>query len=308
MAITRRQFVTTLGALAAAMGVGQADISQITEAFAHGSVWAAGRWTSKPKVIWVHGAECTGCSTSLLACSRVPLAKRSRAAGRTFPVQASRILRSMLSTSRSAARATVPRLRSSIRIRSTEQRLGISSARQETSRSPHVNNSPGITGRDFDNDKNGMSGAGNGLAVNIADVLIDFIDLQYHETVMGMGGDLAYQWLADNMYNGSKAAFVLVVEGAIQPKRRSAATGTEAPWCSIGKDGVVGHDCTATSASSLLTPASTASTTSSARLADQDACASRHRDRPVRYVRRLSRLQVARPQEGRTRRWRTRPA
>ena len=64
MAITRRQFVTRIGAMAAAMGLGQADISRISEAFAYSS------WTGtlgKPRVVWIHGAECTGCSTSLLS-------------------------------------------------------------------------------------------------------------------------------------------------------------------------------------------------------------------------------------------------
>ena len=35
MAITRRQFVTRLGAMAAAMGLGQADISRLSETFAY---------------------------------------------------------------------------------------------------------------------------------------------------------------------------------------------------------------------------------------------------------------------------------
>jgi len=70
-------------------------------------------------------------------------------------------------------------------------------------------------------------------------VLIDFIDLQYHETVMGPGGDLAYQWLADNMYNGSADPFVLVVEGAVQISDQTAAWAGETsgtPWCSVGMD------------------------------------------------------------------------
>ena len=66
MAITRRQFVTRLGTLAAALGVSQLDLAKITEAFAHGSPWGS-TWYDKPQVFWVHGAECTGCSTSLLS-------------------------------------------------------------------------------------------------------------------------------------------------------------------------------------------------------------------------------------------------
>ena len=42
-----------------------------------------------------------------------------------------------------------------------------------------------------------MSAVEGSALVNIADVVIDVIDLQYHETVMGMGGDLAAKWLND---------------------------------------------------------------------------------------------------------------
>ena len=66
MAITRRQFVTRLGALAAVVGFSQADVSQLSEAFASNSTnW--GGTANKPRVVWVHGAECTGCSVSLLS-------------------------------------------------------------------------------------------------------------------------------------------------------------------------------------------------------------------------------------------------
>jgi hydrogenase small subunit len=65
--------------------------------------------------------------------------------------------------------------------------------------------------------------------VTIQDVLIDFIALEYHETVMGMGGDLAYEFLKDRMDNQVRP-FVLVVEGAIQP--RSGNTDAMS-WCSV---------------------------------------------------------------------------
>ena len=64
MAITRRQFVTRLGALAAAAGLGQADISRSQKHSA--TAILAGDTNGKPRVVWVHGAECTGCSTSVL--------------------------------------------------------------------------------------------------------------------------------------------------------------------------------------------------------------------------------------------------
>jgi hypothetical protein len=46
---------------------------------------------------------------------------------------------------------------------------------------------------------NGFNVDGSPYAVNVQDILIDWIDLQYHETVMTMGGDLGYRVLAENM-------------------------------------------------------------------------------------------------------------
>ncbi len=66
MVLTRRQFVARMGTLTAALGLGEASTDLIASAFAHGGPWAGGDFRHKPKVIWVHGAECTGCSVSLL--------------------------------------------------------------------------------------------------------------------------------------------------------------------------------------------------------------------------------------------------
>ena len=67
MAITRRQFVTRLGALAAAVGMSQAEVSKLAESFAYSTAGTnLGGTLGKPRVVWIHGAECTGCSTSLL--------------------------------------------------------------------------------------------------------------------------------------------------------------------------------------------------------------------------------------------------
>ncbi len=67
MAITRRQFVTRLGALAAAVGMSQSRVSKIAETFAYSADGTdLGGTLGKPRVVWIHGAECTGCSTSLL--------------------------------------------------------------------------------------------------------------------------------------------------------------------------------------------------------------------------------------------------
>jgi hydrogenase small subunit len=57
-----------------------------------------------------------------------------------------------------------------------------------------------------------------------------------------MGGDLAYQWLEDQMSTGSAAPFVLVVEGANADSDGGGAWGDSSvasqavPWCSIGMD------------------------------------------------------------------------
>ena len=211
MAITRRQFVTRLGALATAMGMGQADMAKISQAFAHGSVWT-GEWTSKPKVIWVHGAECTGCSTSLL--------------GLFEDVRGEAIAGSGIST--------LTALDLAVGGDGSGDSVLLASDGHDAGH--RTITTSGVM--DYDGDENETP-----YVANIADVLIDFIDLQYHETVMGMGGDLAYQWLNDNAVNGSSDAFVLVVEGALQAKTNEGywkSTGTEetdASWCSIGRDG-----------------------------------------------------------------------
>jgi hydrogenase small subunit len=86
--------------------------------------------------------------------------------------------------------------------------------------------------------------------------LIDFLDLQYHETVMGMGGDQAYAYLANEMATVGSAPFVLVVEGSVQKfenagywNKPGTTTGTYgasteefhgAPWCAIAMDGQEG--------------------------------------------------------------------
>jgi hydrogenase small subunit len=218
MAITRREFVTRLGALAAAMGVSQVDLAKMTEAFAHtGGLWTTG-WADKPKVIWVHGAECTGCSTSLLSLFEDVRGKAIEGASYTTLAALD------LAVGGSGTGGTV---------------LGTTPSAGHPFGHRTVVNSEAVTDCDFDNRTDG-----DGIYMaNIADVLIDFIDLQYHETVMGPAGDLAYQWLKDNMA-GSSTAFVLVVEGAIQPKELTGAWGKagDAKWCAIGMDGATGAE------------------------------------------------------------------
>jgi hydrogenase small subunit len=184
MAVTRRQFVAGMGALAATMGFSSAQVAKITEALAYGNL------EGKPKVIWVHGAECTGCSVSLLS-----LYEDARGTA----------IRGTDITTLAALQLAAP----------GEDVLGDMRTLQN----------------------NGFNVDPSAYAVNVQDVLVDWIDLQYHETVMTMGGDLAYQSLKANMdYTGGDDPFVLVVEGAVQDKDLAGAWGKASshPWCSVG--------------------------------------------------------------------------
>lgn len=210
MAITRRQFVTRLGALAAAMGMSQADLSKVAEVFAHSAPWNSS-WAAKPKVVWVHGAECTGDSTSLLSLFEDVNAKAIEGRSET-------ILAALdLAVGGDGTGATV---------------ADVDTAPGATHPYGHrtLVNTKAVVGCNFEED----------TIATIADVLIDFIDLQYHETVMGMGGDMAYQWLKQLMNDGlgakASAPFVLVVEGSVQPSDKNGYwnEGGATPWCSIG--------------------------------------------------------------------------
>jgi len=222
MAITRRQFVTRLSTLAAAMGMSQVDLAKVTEAMAHGSVWASGGWTNKPKVVWVHGAECTGCSTSLL--------------GLFEDVRGKAIEGTSINTLTALDYAVGGTGNGNAVLNGTSTAVTTGSQAGHPWGHRTIHNTAAVTGIDFD----GVANANTPYIANIADVLIDFIDLEYHETVQGAGADLAYQLLADNMKNAANgAAFVLVVEGSVQPNNAGgywdAFTGAGAtPWCSIG--------------------------------------------------------------------------
>jgi hydrogenase small subunit len=231
MAITRREFVSTLGMLAAAVGMSQGDLAKVTEAFGHASPAAApglwgGNWTDKPKVVWVHGAECTGCSTSLLSLfeDASGVAVPGTALGDVTTVQALAVVGGLgvLSTANAVAQIDDP-----ITTVGREHPSG--------HRTLNVNH---------------LNVDGSAYAVNIADVLIDFIDLQYHETVMGMGGDAAYAYLRNQM-DTDAGAFVLVVEGAVQDFAGGGywskpGSASSVPWCSIAKNGQPGAATNAT--------------------------------------------------------------
>lgn len=195
MAITRRQFVTRLGTLAAAVGMSQAQVSKIVEAIAFGTAPKTnlGGTLGKPRVVWIHAAECTGCSTSLLSVFE--------------------------STGGIAVEGT------SVTTGAAAGLAGILPTE--------------LGGPDFTLHATGYNVEGYDDAINIADVVVDVIDLQYHETVMGMGGDLAAQWLQDfRVGPGNTLPFVLVVEGSLQNSALGGAWGdtsnTDVPWCSIG--------------------------------------------------------------------------
>jgi Ni,Fe-hydrogenase I small subunit len=198
MAITRRQFVLRLGALAAAAGLGQAEMSKIAESFgALSNDMTLFGTLNKPRVIWIHGQECTGCSTSVLSILE---------SGSGKPIYGD----SATTTGDALKLAGV----------------------QDASGNLALTLAGGLRV--------------DGALVNIADVVIDVIDLEYHETVMGMAGDLAAQWLNDFMTTGlgdspvtggTKLPFVLVVEGALAPMDGPNAWGdttNNESWCSIG--------------------------------------------------------------------------
>ena len=198
MAITRRQFVTRLGALAAAAGFSQVEASKIMEAVAYNPASGPGLSYQgkygKPRVVWLHGAECTGCSTSLLG-----------------------IFENIGGT----AIEGLPY--------STADALGLSKALP-------VTNGLANTTSHFTLASKGLSPDPAG-SFDFADLVIDVIDLLYHETIQGSGGDLAYQWLHDFKLTNNKP-FVLVVEGAMQKTTSSGAWGDSSavPWCSVAKD------------------------------------------------------------------------
>lgn len=205
MAITRRQFVTRLGTLAAAAGMAQADASKLVEAFGYGASPKTdlGGTLGKPRVVWIHGAECTGCSTSLL--------------GIFEDVTGEAIVGSGVTTAAAAGLA---------KILPTE-----------------------LGNTDFTYHALGYNVETNPNAMNIVDVVVDVIDLQYHETIMGMGADLAAQWLQDFKTSAANdtVPFVLVVEGALQDRMGGGAwedDSADLPWCSIGMaaNGSFEHD------------------------------------------------------------------
>jgi hydrogenase small subunit len=202
--------------------MGQTDLAKVVEAFGGptsppmpGTTGTGG----KPKVIWVHGAECTGCSTSLLGLFE-------DATGVAIPA----------AESPTAANITT------VSALGIAGGLGLGALDVTTA----VN---GLTTNHFRTlNSAGLNVDTSPYAVNIADVLIDFIDLQYHETVMGMGGDSAYTYLDAAMHANDGVPFVLVVEGAVQSFDgggywgKPGTVGTSAPWCSIAKDGAAGAD------------------------------------------------------------------
>jgi Ni,Fe-hydrogenase I small subunit len=183
--------------------MGQAEVSKLVEAFAFGTTAGKtnlGGTLGKPRVIWIHGQECTGCSTSVL--------------GLFEDVRGEAVVGTGITTGAAAGLAGI-----------LPTELG---------------------GSNFTYHALGLNVEGNDNAMNIVDLVVDVVDLQYHETIMGMGSDLAAQWLQDfrtytpvpSGTNPGDAPFVLVVEGALADRLGGGAwndlSDTGQPWCGIG--------------------------------------------------------------------------
>jgi len=198
MAITRRQFVTRLGALAAAAGLSQGQIDKLVEAFAYAP--DLGGTLGKPRVVWVHGAECTGCSISVLGIFEDPSGTALVANANGFE--------------------------------GTDTITALSLAGGWSGAGDLIYHGGAPLNTDY------ATAVGDPAFATIADVVIDVVDLLYHETIMNMGGDLAAQWLIDFRDNNADG-FVLVVEGAVQAKTNTGAwneQNTDVSWCSIAHE------------------------------------------------------------------------
>jgi hydrogenase small subunit len=210
-----------MGALAAAVGLGQAELANLSQAFA-GHIPNLGGTLQKPRVVWVHGAECTGCSTSLLG-----------------------FLEDLQGAPLNGSTATS--------FLTTQQALGLAGVTNAANAALGTDGAglpiPNLTLTAPTRTALWGAGATDVSMANIADVVIDVVDLQYHETIMAMGGDLAAQWLHDfaaytptglpaDATKPGEQPFVLVVEGALQDKTQGGAwsdtAGNGVSWCSIG--------------------------------------------------------------------------
>lgn len=248
MAITRREFVTRLGAVAAAVGISQSQLSQLAQAWAHDTALGGMNTLgpAKPKVIWIHGAECTGCSTSLLGIFE-NLEGKALANPALSAITVHAALNSIVGpdTTTTGTTQLVGKVTDDV-------------TPAGTGKHGHTTLlSAGLKDGSLATPGDGAGGLDPANSVNIADVVIDFISLEYHETVMGMGGDLAHDWLRDRMSASAEqlGPFVLVVEGAMQPMP-VGDTGT--PWCVVADDDAGNDDLQPAEVVANLAPKATA--------------------------------------------------
>jgi hydrogenase small subunit len=172
MNISRRDFLKFCGLSAATMGLSATDLMRLDEALAN---------PSAPKVIWLQGSGCTGCSVSFLnrfsGVSSVPSGPGSSPGFKSFLPLVTRDWQDIGPTPNPGPNPT-----------------------------PTPNPPPGPNPTPTPSPS---PGPGSGTA---ADVLINSVDLIYHPNLMATAGESAVA-IAEQAYGAG--GFILVVEGGI---------------------------------------------------------------------------------------------
>lgn len=169
MRITRRQFIQYVSAAGASLGLSELQIFKLTEALA--------KTGSTPKLIWLQGQACNGCTIGLTQLFHD-------------------VEPELANTLASAAADTVG--------------VGPSGTIANAYTSVVENYLDGQTGNQAD----------------IADVLFDVVDINYHQTLSGPAG-----YLATEAFLSTGSPFILAIEGSI-PASGTYNVGSSA--CKVG--------------------------------------------------------------------------